>query len=147
MTTMDRHPDGKKILALLDGELPATEAAAIREHCDACAGCARLLADHSAVRGMLQAREPARPLRPVWPAVRNRLARPGVPLFRPAFTMAATAAALLGVLLGVLVGSVGTRTVEPRGAYLWSVVSSHTGGDGGTTLQHIYSSSNSGEGR
>jgi anti-sigma factor RsiW len=147
MTTSDPHPEGKKILALLDGELAPAVAAEVREHCGVCAQCRQVLRDFSAVRGTLEAHARSEPLRPVWPAVRAHLGRAASPGFRPAFGLATTAAALAGIALGVLVGSMAHRSTEHDGAYLWSVAASSVGEEGGNTLPDIYSTTIFGEGR
>ena len=147
MTTSGPHPPGQKIVELLDGELAPAVAAEVREHCDACAQCRQVHRDFSAVRGMLAAHASSEPLRPIWPAVRARREKTASPASRPAFGFAATAAALAGIALGVLVGSLAHRSPEYEGTYLWSVVASSVGEEGGNALPDIYSTTLSAEGR
>jgi hypothetical protein len=147
MRTSSPHPEEKKLLALLDGELAPVVADQIREHCGACAQCRDALQDLSAVHEMIRAHAPSGPLRPAWPFVKDRLGRGSLPRLRSAFGVATTAAALVGVLLGVVVGSIGNRQTENEGSYLWSRITSSSAEEGCGTLPDIYSTTTSGEGR
>jgi anti-sigma factor RsiW len=145
MNTPGPHPEGEKILALLDGELDPAVAGEIREHCAACAPCGQVLREFSEVRGLLAAHAPSEPLRPAWPAVRTRLEAAAAPAFRPAFGFATTAAAVVGIALGVLVGTLAHRHSAVEGTYLWSVVASGVGEPGGGALPDIYATTTSSE--
>ncbi|MBD3335843.1 MAG: hypothetical protein GF355_10040 [Candidatus Eisenbacteria bacterium] len=139
------HPKGEKLLALIEGELSQAETDALEEHCRACASCRRLRDELSAVRDSLQAEAPAGPLRPIWPAVRERRAAVQPPLLRPAFAAATGAAVIAGVFLGMVVGTLRDRPVETGNAYLWTEIGSTVVGEGGDTLPDIYTSPASGD--
>ena len=142
MNDLSSHPGGKRILALIDGELPPTEADPVRRHIEECAQCRREWEELGAVAdslAALAAPSASEPLRPVWPIVRDRLSRTDRPILKPAFGAAAAAAVLVGVAIGILVGSAGSRATESEGAYLWSSFGSSLAEDGGGTLSGAYS--------
>jgi anti-sigma factor RsiW len=123
MTLDGSHPAESRLLALVDGELAAAEGEQVRRHCEGCAACAEAVRRFTTVQEMIRTAAADGPLRSTWPEVRKALDRQARPAFRPIFAAATTAAALAGVILGILLGTPRTRTIEPQGAYLWSVVS------------------------
>ena len=133
---MDGHVEDR-IQALLDGELPDAEAAAVKAHCDGCERCGRALTDLRAVRRVLETDRDASLFRPMWPAVRDGLARRSSPRFGVSFGLA-TSAAAAGVVLGILLGSpreVPRYPSEVSGTY---AEGSFLGDDSVPTLDEIY---------
>jgi anti-sigma factor RsiW len=141
------HPDGKKILALLDGELSPGEAEEVRGHCASCEECRRTRDDLASVGRVLQAHPDEESLRPIWPVVQERLESTDRPLLRPLFGLAASAAVAAGILLGVLLAPTESQPDKIGGAYLWSAVGSSLGETGGETLSSAYAVTPSEEGR
>src|SRR5262245_22582656 len=68
---MDEHHGEwtDKLSDYLDGELPASERAAVDSHLAACAECARVLADLKRVVARAQALEPRPPQNDLWTAI------------------------------------------------------------------------------
>jgi anti-sigma factor RsiW len=147
MSAPNPHPEEPRIVAYLDGALSPAEADQVRDHCEICEPCRQILREFVAVHEMLQAYEPATPLRAAWPAVAERRERGRRPVFRPAFAAATAAMAVAGVVLGLLVGSAASRPTVSKGAYLWEIVSSSVANDGGEVMPDIYSTVTTGEGR
>lgn len=105
MTTMTCEMFDERLAALLEGELPAAERAAVERHAEGCGRCGPLLADlRDIVRGAaaLPALTPSRDL---WPAIAGRIEAPVVALEHrqasavvrrgPSWRVAAAAAAVL----------------------------------------------------
>lgn len=141
------HPGEPRIMALIDGELAPSEAGEVRDHCSSCSSCAKILEEFSRVRETLGSHERGEPVRPIWPAVRERREKARLPVFRAASTATAAAMAATGVVIGLLVGSAVHRPAATRGAYLWPLVASSIGGQSGATVPDIYSIAETGEGR
>ena len=94
----------KLIRACLDGELAAAETEDVRNHCDECPDCARVWDELAAYAALLPPDSRDRPTRPLWPAVRSRLAGRSPWLSGRRFALSASAAALAGLLLGAQLG-------------------------------------------
>jgi anti-sigma factor RsiW len=62
-----------KIQAYLDGELLEVEAAGVRDHCQSCPECSRILSETEAVWEAVAATPAPRLGKTVWPALENRL--------------------------------------------------------------------------
>lgn len=130
MSASSPHPSASRLLALLDGELSrrdADESQAHLVHCDRCRDAHEELLS---VREMLSTDAGARPLRPVWPAVRERLAPR--PRFTPTFAFGAALAALAGVFLGLALDSADPTSVsDSRDEDVWTGVGTSLGSDTG----------------
>jgi len=147
MNETGSHPDGREILALLDGELSPERAEAVREHCESCAECRRTREELSSVGRMLRSRPEEEPLRPIWPDVRERLESSDRPLLRPLFGLAAAAAVAAGILLALILFPAERPREQSDGPYLWSAVGSSLGESGGEPFSNTYTSTPSAEGK
>jgi anti-sigma factor RsiW len=127
-----------KIQAFLDGELSRSAAEAVRAHCDRCEKCGTALADLRAVDRVLAADSDPSPIRPMWPGVREGIARHRSPRFGLPFGLATSAAAVAGVVLGVLLGAPGDLSnYEPETSDAYAE-GSVLGDDSVPTLDEIY---------
>jgi anti-sigma factor RsiW len=128
----------KKIQAYLDSELSSHDAETVRSHCAGCERCGRLLEELSQVQTLLRIDKPAKPLRPMWPAVMERLSREATPRPGWRFTVGSAAAALAGVILGFFLGT--TRPIAPRAEVedVWADLGSTVVAESGTDLSELY---------
>lgn len=95
----------ERLVSYLAGDLPAAEAAGVREHCAACPSCGRLLEESAGTWALLGHITPAHPARSLWPGVQERLANRSAPAPRLPLALGAAGASLAGLLLGILIGS------------------------------------------
>jgi anti-sigma factor RsiW len=119
--TRDHYSDNQ-MQEFLNGELSEHENGQIRSHTETCAECRQLMRELVTVRELLRADAPAEPIRPMWPAVRERLEAAARPRFRLVFALGTSAAAIAGIILGLYLGSLGSRPtgIPPEG--MWSDV-------------------------
>ncbi|MFH1680143.1 MAG: hypothetical protein ABIH26_05790 [Candidatus Eisenbacteria bacterium] len=135
-----REPGGEHVLgrirACLDGELAPEEAERVRTHCARCDACGREWSEIEGLYRTLAADAASEPPRPVWPAVRERLAERRFRLPRIPFAVGASAAVAAGLLLGLLLGSA-ARAPESTTESGWSEVGTLLT-DAGTSLGDLY---------
>lgn len=69
--TLNHHKAGQLLSAYLDGELSASETAAVQEHLMDCAACREMYGDLRVTKGVLGELPPAEPPAEFWAAVRE----------------------------------------------------------------------------
>ncbi len=132
------HVEGR-LQPFLDGELPASEAAAVEAHASTCPACGAALAELRSVHALLARDGGVEPIRPVWPAVRDALRRrsPGRPSL--AYLFAASALAAAGLFIGLHLGEgTATRSATVGTESAWSSLSSTLGSGNPGNLAGIY---------
>lgn len=125
-SVVDCNTVGERLSACLDGELPASEAEAVRQHLAACAACARQYRELEEVWQAVREITPVGPRQPLWPALEARVSRrpaPGMPLrsllawrpFAPLAGVALAAGLWIGAGVGKLLwqGSAAPAMAEP----------------------------------
>jgi len=107
----NRHPEGHILQAYHDGELEASAAARVAEHCRSCESCRAELESLGELGRLLTATVAPEMSGSVWPRLRQSQTRQ-IPL-KPVFAVAACAAGIvLGVLMGPLQFSDDSATTE-----------------------------------
>jgi anti-sigma factor RsiW len=106
----DDHPTDR-LVAWLDGALPAADGEAIEAHLAACASCRAERDALAAARARLAALPDEAPIRPVWPGVRARLRAAREPVFTPGFRIATGLAAAAAFVIVLVIGF-GTRSTQ-----------------------------------
>lgn len=104
------HPTDR-LVAWLDGALPAADREAIEAHLAACASCRAERDALAAARVRLAALPDEARLRPVWPAVRARLRADREPVFTPGFRIVTGLAAVAAFVIVLVIGF-GARTTQ-----------------------------------
>jgi hypothetical protein len=112
-------PPAERLSALLDGDLPAAEAEALRAHGAACDRCAAALADLGALVSAASGLESAEPPPTLWMSIEGSLARAERPSWlaswsswRPFAAGALVGAAALALALIALPGGRGPRGID-----------------------------------
>ena len=129
----------RRLQPFLDGELAASEAAAVEAHASKCPACGAALSGLRSVHALLALDPGVEPIRPVWPSVRDALPRrsPGRP--SPAYLFAASALAAAGLFIGLhLGGGTAARTAAIAPETAWSSLSSTLGSGSPGNLAGIY---------
>ena len=132
-----QHVDGR-LQAWLDGELPEAEAEEVRRHVKGCACCSEEQEAVRAVLGALRSDAGAEPMRPMWPAVRARIAPGAKPRFGFSFGLGTALAAAAGLIIGIALGTSGDLQQTGTAAESQYEVESLLDGDSVTTLDEVY---------
>ncbi len=120
MTAFDatHHPDAERISALLDGDLPARDQAAVAAHLDACAACAAVRDELRTIVSRAGALPERTPEADLWPGIERRIAAERVvPLpVRPrrVWELSLAQMAAAGILVALL-----------SGGGMWLAISKH----------------------
>jgi anti-sigma factor RsiW len=135
----ERHEQHReiRIQALFDGELNELEASAVRDHLEKCGRCASIWADMESVRAALPGYTGSGPLRPAWPAVRDRLEENRASRMGVAFRLGTSLAAAAGILIGLYVSSFDSSE-NYTDDESWAEFGSLLGSEEGATLDYLY---------
>jgi anti-sigma factor RsiW len=132
---MSNHVENR-IQAWLDGELTASEAEAVENHCRICDSCGERWQEQLEIRSMLSAAPLEESVAPMWPVVEKRLQ--GSAGFTLPFAFGASAAAVVGIALGVFLGTINETPYENGEQDVWSEVGSTMATESSSGLSGFY---------
>ncbi len=130
-----------KIEACLDRELSPQEKAEVHAHINQCDRCAALWKESEKVRAAFAADKSDGPLRPVWPAVQDRLIESRLSGRGIAFRLGASVAAAAGLLIGLYMGSIdvtGNGKMTQMEEETWSEFGSLLGMESSGSLDNLF---------